>query len=76
LRAARPAGYDARRLSSLRRVLVLYDTDHDAELIAAGDAGAVQVSAQAGDAGAVQVSAQAGDFYGPGDALALYHERP
>jgi hypothetical protein len=51
-------------LSSLRRVLVLYDTDHDAELIAAGDAGAVQVSAHAGD------------FYEPGDALALYHERP
>lgn len=44
------------RLSSLRRVLVLYNTDYDAELIAAVDVSAVQVSAQA----VAQAVAQAG----------------
>jgi D-alanine-D-alanine ligase len=34
-------------VSSLRRVLVLYNTDYDAELIAAVDVSAVQVSAEA-----------------------------
>jgi D-alanine-D-alanine ligase len=47
LRAARSPGYHGNRLPFLRRVLVLYNTDYDAELIAAVDVSAVRVSAEA-----------------------------
>lgn len=41
------ARYHDRAVPSLRRVLVLYNTDYDAELIAAVDVSAVRVSAEA-----------------------------
>lgn len=47
IRGAKPATISLLRPSTRRRVLVLYNTDYDAELIAAVDVSAVRASAQA-----------------------------